>query len=629
MKRILLLALAFLLCLFVRGQYYQVSVHINAGELKDSLMQDQLGRVEDLVVSGSMNYDDIFLISQSMPKLKYVNLRDVDLDTIPRAAFDGNKNILLFKLPLYIKYLDDYCFDESNIHIEVTGKFPQIGRYTFNYYLSISPDNEFCSEIRGCVYSKDGKVMYRCLHESLVIWIEEGTEVITGKAFEMLELRCIYFPSTLKKIESGAFYCAEMIEYDRNYDDLYEPSIPGCMYFNSSSPPSLAQSLFGLDGYTSKCSIRIPEGSKKLYQESDPQWKNLTIYGENKSDPYYLMVQNRAGGLKSKLTEEQMQKVQNLAIAGSLDDDDFSVIREHMPLLNNVNLRDVDLDTIPVSAFQGNKNISAIRTPLHIKYLDDYSFSESNIKLSVTGEYPQRGDNVGGRGIYLSSDNEFCMKDDYGCTYSIAGKIMYGYDNQDILVLVSEGTEVIAGDVFEWTKIRAISFPSTLLKIERHAFRNAYLADYPEDPNHPLPPMAMGFRSVYPPALDKDVFGLDDYTRGCFIIVPNGSRKLYQDADPQWNLFIICEESEPWPDTGINVLSREGLTAHMVGSSLIMKGEQAITHVSVFDSLGKVIFRESCNDPEVSVPFNGMSQGIYYVRVTYADATCETVKIIN
>ena len=618
MKRILLLAFAFLLCLFVRAQYYQVSVHINAGELKDSLTQDQLDRVEDLVVSGSMNYDDIFLISQSMPKLKYVNLRDVDLDTIPKRAFYGNKNLTTLKLPLHVRFLDDESFAKSNIHLEITGEFPGFGEDVGDLDISISLENAFCRVIRDCVYSKDGKVMYRCLRADFIVWVEKGTETIASRAFKNLGLRCIFFPSTLLKIETKAFDGAYMVDYECS---PYEPVIPDCMYFESKYPPSLAKDVFGWDEYTCCCSIRMPEESRELYLSS---W-SFEVYGDADTEPYYLMTQINAGELKSSFTKEQLQCVQYLSVSGNMDGNDLSLIRNDMPALKYVDLRDVDLDTIPAKAFYDNKSIKTFRLPLHIKYLEDYSFYDYYLILSISGQYPRLGENVKAR-ILLSPDNRYCQTIN-GCIYSMDGKIMYHFNNQDFVVGIEEGTEVIASRAFERLALRYIQFPSTLLKIEDNVFKDAYDTNCTGGVFHYFP-LCMNFRSQLPPSLAKDVFGTDRYTRSCYIWVPSNSRKLYKEADPQWSLFEIYEDGEQGPDTGINVLSREGLTAHMVGSSLIMKGEQAIIHVSVFDSLGKVIFRESCNDPEVSVPFDGMSQGIYYVRVTYADATCKTVKVI-
>lgn len=128
-------------------------------------------------------------------------------------------------------------------------------------------------------------------------------------------------------------------------------------------------------------------------------------------------------------------------------------------------------------------------------------------------------------------------------------------------LIVSEGVTTIGQSAF-WgmTSIKTITLPSTLTKIESYAFGDATgLAQ-------------ISCKAQTPPSLGEDVFKTSatdktwDYIgQNCKLVVPEGSKVLYQVNDPwtYWATFVNVEEATPssisYPMSFINSVSLDGI----------------------------------------------------------------------
>lgn len=619
MKKILLFSGLFLLCFLMKAQETDITVHINAGELKDSLTQEQMQKVVYLTVTGSMNSDDLYLISNQMPELEFLNLRDVELDTIPAKTFYDNRKIGKYILPLHIKYLGDQCFLKAQGEIELTGEFPGLGDKVFDMSktIDISEDNEYCDKTFYSICSKDGKTFYFGQDIGPSYSMEEGIETIASRAFDNSYIAKVYFPGTLRKIETNAFANTGIWAVTSTPPPDFE------LIFNSETPPELGENIFSNEIIRHIQRIRVPKGCLKAYLASDPQWAAFKICedGKNNDD---ITVYIHTGELIGVLSKVQKQEVKRLTVIGSMNDMDLYQISNYMPLLQTVDLKNVELDTIPEKAFY-RTHINRFILPLNLLYLGDHSFDESNVSLVVTGKFPGLGEGVirFGLPMFISPDNEQCKTIDESI-YSSDGKIMYHYNFKQLEAEIAQGTEIIASRAFERAGICQLIYPVSLKKIETMVFHeaiiNGIVGSYSGRPN-------MIFKSQEPPVLEDKVFTENEIFKTFYIVVPVGSRNKYKESDPQWSVFNIYEEGEEIRESiGRNM--NQDLTISELDHSWLLKGEKIMRGADLFDSVGKSVASVSCNGTEVTIPFPSGCKGIYYANIFYSDHTFETVKLI-
>ena len=87
-------------------------------------------------------------------------------------------------------------------------------------------------------------------------------------------------------------------------------------------------------------------------------------------------------------------------ITGKLTEEDYAFIRNNsLPKLKALNLREADIDTIPVKAFYNYDKDDydkeyQITLPEELVYIGDSAFFEANVSLVLAGRFPKRGVNT-------------------------------------------------------------------------------------------------------------------------------------------------------------------------------------------------------------------------------------------
>lgn len=195
------------------------------------------------------------------------------------------------------------------------------------------------------------------------------------------------------------------------------------------------------------------------------------------------------------------QTLQNLKVTGELTTEDFKVLREGMPMLRNLNLRDsrvrnVDFsrdiwdhgswgklighidewlnDVIPPKAFYGNKSIRSLILPSSLKRIGDNAFREMQLMFS-TLEVPEGVTNIG--------DNAFAYNDYNGVElilpYSIdsIGASAFRHCHFSCELHLNDNIEYIGASAFGgWQNDGCLNFrgvfhiPSKLQKLSEDMF---------------------------------------------------------------------------------------------------------------------------------------------------------------
>ncbi len=353
--------------------------------------------------------------------------------------------------------------------------------------------------------------------------------------------------------------------------------------------------------------------------------------------------------LENLLTAEQKKTVRDLRITGRLHADDYAYLRNSLfEQLDTLNLRDADIDTIPVRAFYGNyrKDEMKVFLPMKLEHISDSAFCTFSINytLVLSGKYPTLGHNVytaemedisNGVDIELSDDNAYCKKVG-DCIYSSDGTIAYYYnvfghgpEHYYVIAEIMDGTKVIYGHALENRNgYLSILIPETVDSIGDRAFANRqFVIPIPtrSDWNFAHAGSIYCYAKV-PPKLGKEVFYNKYFDNDWFcVFVPDESEEVYRGAEG-WKEFDI----NPVFDygQGIDVPLKNSISLKDIGTHYIISYiDKKIKKVSVYNILGELTHTRIMNDESVSIPKLTLSSPYSIVRINYSNGTSETIKI--
>ena len=267
-----------------------VSVHAGQKPLVELLTDEQKETIKYLTVTGKLLDEDYKYIRESLiVKLKELNLRDADIDTIPEKAFKCNescdKSNLLdnLLLPQKIAHISDGAFFEQQIrNFIITGNFPTLGNNVFreepynNYMPQISKDNHNLKIQNGFIYSFDGSILYYyyITDNDLddLTYPNKKLKTISANAFEGLPIHRMTIPETVDSIGNRAFAYVSKEWYTGVQSG--DESVNCCALV----PPRLGQNVF-LNSDLIRCTMYVPEESLELYKAADG-WKDLHLEGK-------------------------------------------------------------------------------------------------------------------------------------------------------------------------------------------------------------------------------------------------------------------------------------------------------------------------------------------------------------
>ena len=351
-------------------------------------------------------------------------------------------------------------------------------------------------------------------------------------------------------------------------------------------------------------------------------------------DPTHVTVNVGEERLESLLTDAQKQSVTHLTITGTLQEADYAYLRSGLlKQLEELNMRDADIDTIPAHAFHCEissypESDHKIILPVGLKHLSDYSLCiiDGRCNVELTGVYPTLGCNVydengnSGCSIEPSQDNDAYKMDLYFLV-SADGDIIYRY-NAYYIDTIPDNARVIYANAFENSSISgSVSIPATIDSIGDRAFANAYL----EVTVGVGPSSYLLCLATIPPKLGKDVFLESNINT---IYVPDASIELYKSAEG-WKDKNILGLSVPRPAVGIKDV-KAGNSSIMLTESAdayVLQSDKNMQKVILYDVTGRLLSSVAVNSFEGEISRSTLSSPVSILRVIYADGTSETLKL--
>ena len=159
-----------------------------------------------------------------------------------------------------------------------------------------------------------------------------------------------------------------------------------------------------VSGKMMKFNIRVDkaEGNGKyrltLVSESIAPWEN-DLQSHDATAMEYVVINSTAGHLKDSIaaSHKELTKVKRMKVTGTINAHDFIIMRDSMPKLTALNLKDVRIkvptsgtiyadwkdDEIPSDCFRRKKTLTSIVLPDVLKGIESHAFAESGLKHSL------------------------------------------------------------------------------------------------------------------------------------------------------------------------------------------------------------------------------------------------------
>ena len=360
----------------------------------------------------------------------------------------------------------------------------------------------------------------------------------------------------------------------------------------------------------------------------------LPIVAQN--DDTHISVNTGGRPLKSILTDEQKARVTHLTITGTLTEDDFAYLRSSLlSQLEELNLRDADIDTIPAHAFHCELPFDVINEykkiilPTSLTHLSDFALSVykggAHITFELTGKFPTVGEqvyNVTGTAIVPAPDNKYCIMENNG-VYSTNKDTLFKANPGGYLI-ISEETHIIYKSAFELLTCEGITLPETIDSIGDRAFFDARL---------PIPTGA-GYlpmfecKAITPPKLGINVFNNLTYS---YIHVPDESLELYKSTEGWKDLNLIKLSTgqiyhDPFQAID-DVQSQNNISISANNKYVHIHSAHEIKYISLFDLTGKQIGMFNVNDIEADIPKTRLCPPYTIAIIRYKNRTTETIKL--
>ena len=360
----------------------------------------------------------------------------------------------------------------------------------------------------------------------------------------------------------------------------------------------------------------------------------LPILAQN--DETHISIDTGGRPLESLLTDRQKATVTHLTITDTLTEDDFAYIRKSLlSQLKELNLRDADIDTMPVHAFHcelpfhGINEYRKVVLPTSLTHLSDFALNVSeggaHTTFELTGRFPTVGEQVyngTGTAIAPAPDNKYCIMENNG-VYSTDKDTLFKANPGGYLI-ISEGTHIIHKSAFELLTCEGITLPETIDSIGDRAFFDARLP-IPTGPGY-LPMFEC--KATTPPKLGVNVF--DDLTYS-YIHVPDESLELYKSAEGWKDLNLIKLSTGPIyhnPFQAIDdIPSQNNISISANNKYVHIHSAHEIKYISLFDLTGKQIGMFNVNDIEADIPKTKLCLPYTIAIIRYKNRTTETIKL--
>ena len=362
MKTTILFLTALFLALAIQAQTSKSITNITPGSLVTHLTPTELSTISVLSLIGTIDARDFKTMRDNMPKLSVVDLSDV---TIAEYTGQGGTSLLM-GAPV-----QDITYPANTI-----------------------PDGAF---YEGFYFNENKNLSYVNLPSSI-------TSIGNSAFFLCNNLSSINIPSTVTSIGYQAFkYCSSLtsITIPASVISIGDEAFSDCVGLKSIAaypiiPVTLTSSnvFYKVDKTT--CALHVPIKSLSMYQSADVWNDFLNVISIPL--PTHKTIDNLTpGSLITQMDAEELSIMESLTLSGTIDARDFKTMRDTMPNLARVDLRNIIIadytgeegtdqrdennrivaypaNTIPTCAFQNRDSLTSVTLPVSLSAIGLYAF---------------------------------------------------------------------------------------------------------------------------------------------------------------------------------------------------------------------------------------------------------------
>lgn len=505
MKRFKLYATLWLVCLFCTGAIANAQTRIDvspAGSLNAKLGNDK-NTIENLVLSGSLNGDDIKTIRQ-MTKLRILNLEDASIvsggsqyypesgcntedNVIGQKMFYNMNRLVSLRLPKNITRIGDYalqnCINLSDVNIPegVTS----IGSYTYG-----GCENLTSITIPNTIENMGSDMFNQCVKLETVIFPNTvSNNIYMANLFVgCISLKNIKLPSNLKVIPSGFFSgCSSLdkIEIPETVTNISTSAFYGCYSLKSIQLPS---NLNIIESYAfcnaGLISIIIPDKVESIGRNAFQNCTQLTSFTFPSNESFQI-IENMTFSGCSALTALTIPNSITL-IKGDSNPSDYEGAFANCTKLETIKMSNNLQGSIPARCFSNCSSLKEIIIPDGISKIERDAFN--GCSSLIMAHFPSDLYSIGAAAFYnckkltnltlpdrINSigNNAFDGCESLGSiTFPSTLRNIYGFSNTGLTkVILPEGIKKIEAGAFSGChKLESIEFPSTLDSIKNNAF---------------------------------------------------------------------------------------------------------------------------------------------------------------
>lgn len=294
-----------------------------------------------------------------------------------------------------LESLGDYSFAAWNVrNLELPETLGTIGSFAFQYAKISSVT------LPSAITSLSASAFEQC-PKLAVVNFSEGLRTIGPRAFANTAIRNITFPSTLTeigervfestpivnavipdgvtKIGENAFQSVNYLTIGKGVSSISKPIAESCdlLKMVRPTPPTLGTDRLG---FTPKVVI-VPAEAGDTYRKNN-RWKDFNIFGEGENRAVVNVNKEANEQLADQLILQSRMmpaQVASLVVYGSLDADDWAVIRSNMTSLYDLDLSNISNTEIPADALKGKGTLLNVALPDGTLKIGDNAFYDCTL----------------------------------------------------------------------------------------------------------------------------------------------------------------------------------------------------------------------------------------------------------